>query len=206
MWTAPMPNVNPNNTHIPAPRVEFIDKATNYVSRAWYTWLFNIYQAVQAGERYGSYYDTTTQSAAAINTAYAVTFNSAYVDASNNILQFGVYRGSPTSLIYVDNTSTYNFQFSLQLVSTNATAKNVYIWADVNGTAVPYSGTKVTLQGASAASVAAWNFVLNLQKGDYFRLMWSVDNTNVQIAAFTSSSPVPAIPSAILTVTSIVGA
>ena len=71
---------------------------------------------------------------------------------------------------------------------------------------MPYSGTKVTLQGASAASVAAWNFVLNLQKGDYFRLMWSVDNTNVQIAAFTSSSPVPAIPSAILTVTSIVGA
>jgi len=206
MWTAPMPNVNPNNTQIPAPRVEFIDKATNFVSRAWYTWLFNIYQAVQAGERYGSYYDTTTQSAAAINTAYDVTFNSAYVDASNNTLQYGVYVGSPTSRIYVDTTSTYNFQFSLQLTSSSGSAQNVYIWADVNGTSVPYSGTKVTLQGSNAASVAAWNFVLNLQKGDYFRLMWSTDNTNVKITAFSNSSPVPAIPSAILTVTSIVGA
>jgi len=80
------------------------------------------------------------------------------------------------------------------------------IWADVNGTSVPYSGTKVTLQGSNAASVAAWNFVLNLQKGDYFRLMWSTDSTNVKITAFSNSSPVPAIPSAIITVTSIVGA
>ena len=77
-----MPNVNPNNTQIPAPRVDFINRETNYVSRPWYTWLFNIYQAVQAGERYGSFYDTTTQSAAAINTAYAVTFNSAFTDAA----------------------------------------------------------------------------------------------------------------------------
>jgi len=201
-----MPNVNPNNTQIPAPRVDFINRETNYVSRPWYTWLFNIYQAVQAGERYGSFYDTTTQSAAAINTAYAVTFNSAFTDAAGNTLAYGVYIGTPTSRIYVDITSTYNFQFSLQVTSSSGSAQAIYIWADVNGTAVPNSATKVTLQGSNAATVTAWNFVLNLQKGDYFRLMWSTDNTNVKITAFSNSSPVPAIPSAILTVTSIVGA
>ena len=56
--------------------------------------------------RYGTFYDTTTQTAAAINTAYAVTFNS-------TDLSFGVSTGTPTSRIYVDSEGIYNFQFSL---------------------------------------------------------------------------------------------
>ena len=49
--------------------------------------------------------------------------------------------------------------------------------------------------------IAAWNFVLEMNANDYFQLMWSVDDTNIQIKAVTAASPVPAIPSAILTVT-----
>ena len=55
--------------------------------------------------RYGSFYDTTTQTAAAINTAYAFTYNS--TDLSQ-----GVYIGSPTSRVYVDRPNVYNIQFS----------------------------------------------------------------------------------------------
>ena len=58
--------------------------------------------------RYGTFYDTTTQTAAAINTAYPLTFNT-------TDLSFGVRRGTPTSRIYVDSEGIYNFQFSLQL-------------------------------------------------------------------------------------------
>lgn len=148
--------------------------------------------------RYGTFYDTTTQTAAAINTAYAITFNS--TDLTN-----GVYLGSPTSRVYVDRPGIYNFQFSLQLVSTNATAKNVYIWADINGTSVANSATKITMQGSSSAYVASWNFVYRLNAGDYFRLMWSTDNTNVQILASSASSPYPGIPSVLLSVTDNIG-
>lgn len=148
--------------------------------------------------RYGTFYDTTTQTAAATNTAYAVSFNT-------TDLSFGVTRGSPTSRIYVDRPGVYNFQFSLQLSSTNSSAKDLFVWADINGTSVAYSATKITMQGSSAAYVAAWNFVLKLNAGDYFRLMWSTTDTNVSILANTSSSPVPAIPSAILTVTDNIG-
>ena len=188
-----------NITQIPAPRVAIWDTMTNYVTRGWYRYFYNLYAILGSGSlRSGSFYDTTTQSAAAINTAYAITLDS-------TSLTQGVSIGTPTSRVYVNRTGSYNIQFSLQLVSTNAADKDVYIWADVNGTSVPESATKISLSGSSKAYVAAWNFVIRMSAGDYFRLMWSTSNTNVQIAAVAASAPVPAIPSVILTVASNIG-
>jgi hypothetical protein len=188
-----------NITQIPAPRVPIWDTMTNYVTRAWYRYFYNLYAILGSGSlRSGAFYDTTTQTAAAINTAYAITFN-------NTSLAQGVSIGTPTSRVYVDRTGSYNIQFSLQLVSTNAASKDVYIWADVNGTSVPESATKLTMSGSSNAYVAAWNFVIRMSAGDYFRLMWSTTNTNVQITRIAASAPVPAIPSVILTVASNIG-
>ena len=148
--------------------------------------------------RYGAFSDSTTQTAAAINTAYAITFNT--TDLSN-----GVYIGSPTSRVYVDRPGVYNFQFSAQLDQSSASAHDVYIWADINGTTQANTGTKITLVGNNAAAVAAWNFVFNMNAGDYFRLMWSTSNTACQITAAAAVAPVPAIPSVILTVTDNIG-
>jgi hypothetical protein len=188
-----------NITQIPAPRVPIWDAMTNYVTRAWYRYFYNLYAILGSGSlRSGAFYDTTTQTAAVINTAYAITLNSTSLTQGVNI-------GTPTSRVYVDRTGSYNIQFSLQLVSTNAASKDVYIWADVNGTSVPESATKLTMSGSSNAYVAAWNFVIRMSAGDYFRLMWSTTNTNVQITRIAASAPVPAIPSVILTVASNIG-
>ena len=188
-----------NITQIPAPRVAIWDTVTNYVTRGWYRYFYNLYAILGSGSlRSGAFYDTTTQTAAVINTAYAITLN-------NTSLTQGVSLGTPTSRVYVDRTGSYNIQFSLQLTSTNAASKDVYIWADVNGTSVPESATKLTMSGSSNAYVAAWNFVIRISAGDYFRLMWSTTNTNVQIARIAASAPVPAIPSVILTVASNIG-
>jgi hypothetical protein len=200
-----MPDVV-NNTQIPAARVQLWDTVTNFVSRPWYRWFFNTYIAVEAGRRYGSFYSTTSFTPAVINTAYAITFNNTFKRADGSNLTYGVYVGTPTSRIYVDNTSTYNFQFSAQLKNISGSGNSIFIWPRVNGVNVDDSATQVTLGGGSnAAAVAAWNFVLNLQTGDYFELIYSADSTNVTIPYVAASSPVPAIPSVILTVTSSVG-
>ena len=144
--------------------------------------------------RYGSFYDTTTQTAAAINTAYAMTFNT--TDLSS-----GVTRGSPTSRIYVDTANVYNIQFSAQLDKTAGGVGLVYIWLRKNGTNVPSSASQVRIQGNNAETVAAWNFLLQMNAGDYFELMWEVDDTSVQIITDVASAVHPAIPSVILTVT-----
>ena len=200
-----MPDVV-NNTQIPAARVQLWDTVTNFVSRPWYRWFFNTYIAIEAGRRYGSFYSTTTFTPSVINTAYAITFNNTFTRADGSDLTYGVYIGTVTSRVYVDNTSTYNFQFSAQIHNTAGGTKRVYIWPRVNGVNVDDSATEVTLTGGSNdAIVAAWNFVLNLQTGDYFELVYSSSNLNVSIPYVAASSPVPAIPSVILTVTSSVG-
>ena len=194
-----------NNTQVPAARVPIWDKVTDYVTREWYRWFYNMYISVENGRRYGSYYDTTTQTIAVINTAYPITLNSVANKINDGPMQYGVYRGSPTSRVYVDNTANYNIQFSLQLTSTNATDKNITIWLRVNGTDVASSATVITLSGTNVNTVAAWNFVINLTAGNYFELVWSSSNTNVSIRSAAATAYCPAIPGVILTVTSLVG-
>lgn len=144
--------------------------------------------------RYGTFYDTTTQTAAAINTAYPITFNN--TDLSN-----GVYCGATTSQIFVDTEGVYNFQFSAQLDKVSGGTGIYNIWAAINGVNVANSTGRARIQGNDAELLAAWNYVLNLKAGDYFELKWSVSNTDCQIVAFPAVSPHPAIPSVILTVT-----
>jgi hypothetical protein len=143
---------------------------------------------------YGSFYDTTTQTAAAINTAYAMTFDTTDLSA-------GVTIGSPTSRVYVDRANVYNIQFSAQLDNTSGGNHLIHIWLRVNGADVANSASQVRLKGNDGELVAAWNFLYSLNAGDYFELMWSVSDTAVQITAAAAAAPVPAIPSVILTVT-----
>ena len=90
--------------------------------------------------RYGSFYDTTTQTAAAINTAYAVTFNT-------TDLSYGVTIGSPTSRVYVDRPNVYNIQFSAQLDKTLGGVGLVWVWLRKNGVNVPNSASQIRIQG-----------------------------------------------------------
>lgn len=144
--------------------------------------------------RYGSFYDTTTQTAAAINTAYAMTFNT--TDLSN-----GVTIGSPTSRVYVDRPNVYNVQFSAQLDKTTGGDALVWIWLRKNGTNVPDSAGQLRVQGNNSELLAAWNYLVQLNAGDYIELMWEVDDTSIQILYDTATAVHPAVPSVILTVT-----
>jgi hypothetical protein len=194
-----MPSQFYNDTQIPAARVQMNDPSNDYVNRPWYRFFYNLFILLGSGSlRYGTFFDTTDQTAAAINTGYPITFN-------NTDLSEGVYLGTPTSRIYVNRPGAYNFQFSLQLVSSSANAKQVYIWARINNDDVEDSATKITMKGSGEAYVAAWNFVLRLDTNDYFELMWATDNTDVQIAAEPVTAFCPAIPSVIMTVTCNIG-
>jgi len=144
--------------------------------------------------RYGSFYDTTIQTAAAINTAYAMTFNT--VGISN-----GVTRGSPSSRIYVDTKNVYNVQFSAQLDNTSGGSHLIFIWLRVNGVDVADSAGQIRLKGSDGELVVSWNYIYQFNANDYLELMWSTNDTSVQITSSGAVAPVPAIPSVILTVT-----
>jgi hypothetical protein len=205
-------------TRIPASRVPITDASDGTVTREWYRYLFNLFTITGGGQansaasssfgqdlaplytpqlednRNGAFFDTTTQTAAAINTAYPITLNTTSITD-------GVYIGATTSQVFVDRIRIYNFQFSAQLIKATGGSGNVFIWYRVNGVNVANSARKVTLAGSSAAVVAAGSYVVKLNAGDYFELVFSTDDTGCQIVAVAAAAPAPAIPSVILTVT-----
>lgn len=150
---------------------------------------------------YGAFQDNTTQTAASINTAYAVKLNT--TDLTNGVSVVNDGSSNPTR-ITLANTGIYNIQFSLQLEKTGGSGNMIAdIWIRKNGVDIPSTTGKVVLTGSANASpiVAAWNYVFDLAAGDYIQLMWSTSNDNVVIKAAAATSPHPSIPSVILTVT-----
>lgn len=148
----------------------------------------------------GSFYDVdSTQTAAVINTAYPVRFNSTIV--ANDV----TVAGSPKTRITTAVAGYYDFQFSLQLSKTTGSSAYIWVWPRVNGTDIANSNTKLAIQGTSSEVVAAWNFVLPMNAGDYFELMWATDDTHVVILKEAANAFSPAIPSSIITATFVSG-
>jgi len=142
----------------------------------------------------GAWYDTTTQTRTAINTAKAVTFNS-------NTLQNQITKDTvDTSKMYVDVSGYYNIQFSAQISKSSGGTAYIWIWPRVDGIDITASASKVAVQGAAAESVPAWNFVLPINAGSYFQLMWATDD-NITLLAEPATAFCPSIPSVILTMT-----
>jgi len=144
---------------------------------------------------YGSFYDTTTQTAASTTVAYAMTFNT--TDTSNGV---SIVSGSQ---VRFNNTGIYNIQFSAQIQRSNSGTDTVEIWPGINGTPIAWSNTITSITGAANANptVAAWNFIVSVSAGQYLSLYWRTSDTHVTIATSASSTnPTrPAIPSIILT-------
>ena len=160
---------------------------------------------------YCVYSDSTSQAATVDNAKYAMQFNT--FEEGHNISVINDTQANPApTKINVNRTGVYNIAFSAQLdrVSGSAGHTEVNIWLRKNGETsafdVPRSDTKVTLTGNADAAkvVAAWNFVVSAEAGDYFQLMWSPADHRIHIVAAPAVTTVglerPAIPSVILTV------
>tara|TARA_R110000868_G_scaffold101287_3_gene278875 strand:- start:1645 stop:2376 length:732 start_codon:yes stop_codon:yes gene_type:complete len=143
--------------------------------------------------RYGQFYDTTTQVAAAANTPYAITFNT--TDVSN-----GVFLGSPTSRITVDTEGVYNFLFSIQIDKTTGGTALFWVWPRINGVDVPDSNSQVRIQGNDAEQLVTVGYFFDLHPNDYVEIMFAVNDTSVRPEAFPASAFYPSVPSIILTV------
>lgn len=147
---------------------------------------------------YGAFQDSTDQTAANTTTAYSITFDT--TDYSN-----GVYL-SNSSRVNVRNYGIYNIQFSIQLKNTTNDTQDVDIWFSKNGTNIDKSNSRFSLPARKSSGdpshlIAAMNFFVELQAGDYVELKWRVSDTGVSIEQYgTSTSPTrPAVPSAIIT-------
>ena len=154
---------------------------------------------IASDKAYGSFYDTTTQSAAAL-TIKAITFNSTE-------LSYGVSIGTPTSRFVVARAGIYNIQFSAEISNPSAAIDDVTIWLRQNGVDLTNSagivGSPPKHGAINGHTIIGWNYILQAAANDYFELYWITDNGTTQILTYPASTvaPIhPQAPSMILTV------
>lgn len=120
--------------------------------------------------------------------------------------------GDLPSRVMVDQNGIYNVQFSAQFVNTTNDVQEIDIWFRKNDVDIADSNRQFGVKarkstGTASRLIAATDFDLQLNKDDYFEMMWRVSDSGVSLEHFpavTASGTTPAIPataSIILTVT-----
>ena len=140
----------------------------------------------------------TTDLSFTANTATQVTFDqNDYLNGCTN---------DGTDGIHVEISGIYNYQFSVQLKNADTQIHSAWIWLRVNGTDLAGTGSKFDVTNSHGGTpgfvIAACNFYVSLQAGDYVEMWAAVDDTNITFdATAASSSPfvMPAIPSVVAT-------
>ncbi len=161
--------------------------------------LFAPYSAAAAndGVPYGAFQDDTDQFATTTVDAYAMSFST--TDFSNGVAVVS------NSQLAVDSPGIYNLQFSVQIVNTASQIQDIDIWFRKNGTNIDNSNSKFSVVERHGSIdghlIAALNFFVDLDAGDYVEIMWAVTNTSVSLQHLpTQSNPTrPATPSVIAT-------
>jgi hypothetical protein len=113
--------------------------------------------------------------------------------------------GDLPSKITVDYAGLYNLQFSFQFVNTDTQIHDTDVWIRKNGTNIANSNSRFSVPnshgGVDGHLIAALNFFLDMDPGDFVEIMWHTDDVQVLIEQLpTAASPTrPATPSAIVT-------
>jgi hypothetical protein len=150
----------------------------------------------------GSFYDSLTQPlTGGANVAIPVILRQTDVAATNGISV--VTDGTNLTRITVAHTGVYNFLFSAQLTNSGGSGQTVDFWLRKNGATaaynVPDTNGKVNLQSNTNYIMAAWNYFIALNAGDYIYLMWTATSTNVSMINAPANAVHPDTPSIIVT-------
>ena len=144
---------------------------------------------------YGQFQSQSDQTAAAIDTAYAVTYDvSDFLD--------GVTLSSGSRLT-VPDAGVYTVSYSIQFKNTTNDIQDIDIWLRKNGTDIPDTNSRFSIparkgSGNPSHLIAVTPVMVELAADDYIQIMWHVTNTGVSIEQYPavaySAGVTPAIP------------
>jgi len=140
---------------------------------------------------------TTDQTAASINTAYALTYTSSIAD--------GITNGTPASRLVFEEAGQYMVSFSAQIASTSSSTVNFWFWPRVNGTDVTGSTMKNALHQNGSVLVVSRSAIFEFAAGDYLEAMWAVDSTSGFLDATAATAFAPAAPASTIAITRLHG-
>jgi len=151
---------------------------------------------IQQMQYYGIFDKTTSQTPAAANTEYLLTFDNAR-------LSNGVAIGTPASRIVVPASGLYQFDASLQVTSGNSSAKTVWVWFKKNGSAIPNSARLLTSDINNGYLPLSMRESISLNANGYVELAFAASDTAVTVGSVAATAFAPAAPAIVLNVTQV---
>ena len=189
-------------TQIPAARVVLADQ-DGLPTREWFRYFSDLYSftGIATGAKtIGSFYDTSTQTAAA-NTPTAVSMNSTYIAVSIALNPLDATKIVP------QKAAPHNVAFSLQFANSSTVAEDdVAVWLRVNTHDIAHTASYVTVPkrhaGVDGTAILALNIFYQFAAGDSAQLIWmtKAGTAAIQTIPAVISPAVPASPGVIVTV------
>ena len=144
---------------------------------------------------HASFYRTTDVTAAATNTAYAITYDA----PTGNV---GIDRdATDNSKIVFSEAGEYLVMFSAQISSTSSSTVKFYFWPRLNGTDAPNNTIIYSLHQNDATVVVSRSAKFDVSAGDELQVMWAVDSTSGSLDASAATAFSPAAPATTLHIT-----
>ena len=141
--------------------------------------------------KYASFYSNSDQTPLLINTPYAIR-------VPNRGFSKGFTVDSDRASLIAETSGLYTFTSSLQFISTNSAAKNVWVWIRRNDSDVPNTTRKSSIVGNDVALVLTAVNNISMNAGDKITHMWAASNTTIRLDAPNDVVFAPNTPSAII--------
>jgi len=151
-----------------------------------------VYRPLVIQDGSGMAYSNSNITAAAINTAYDITW-----DGITNADGISLVSGTE---IHFNDGGLYTLAFSVQITSGNSSLKDLWFWPAINGTDVPGSTIKVSITDNGATIVMSRTALFSITSGDYLEARWATSDTAVTLEAHAAETFCPATPSVTLSV------
>ena len=144
---------------------------------------------------HASLYRTTDVTAAAINTAYAIQY-----DTPSGNVGISLDGTDPTKIVFAE-AGEYLVLFSAQISSTSSSTVKFYFWPRLNGTDAANNTIIYALHQNDATQVVSRGAKFDVSAGDYLQVMWAVDSTSGFLDASAATAFSPAAPATTLHLT-----
>lgn len=148
---------------------------------------------IEQQQLYGTFIKSDSQAPAATNTEYLLTFTSQPVHN-------GVDLGSPASRIVASNSGLFKFDMTLQVTSSSASAKTLWVWFKKNGTTVANSARLLTVDLNNGYAPVSLSQTFSMDANDYMEIAFAANSTDISLSTVAANAFAPAAPAALLSV------
>ena len=141
---------------------------------------------------------TSNVTAAAADTAYALTYTST---ASEGITNDGT---NPSRIVFSE-AGEYVVSFSAQISSSTASAVTFRFWPRINGTNATGATMVTSLHNNGATFVASRTAIFTVAANDYLEAVWATTDTNGFLDATAATAYAPSAPASTIAITRVHG-